>query len=154
MKIIIAFNHLINFAIVALQRIEAGKGTNSQLHHDLQVAGRAVSMKNTAELQNLLDCFCPMIHNRHWDMFVESIFLAKPCSTDLEARDLNFFTGKPTPVNPILKNGLFHTPQTFEDLRDYTLRHSEGERAAAITCSEMAINLCHKLVEEEIERTS
>ena len=104
MKIIIAFNHLINFAIVALQRIEAGKGTNSQLHHYLQVAGRAVSMKNTAELQNLLDCFCPMIHNRHWDMFVESIFLAKPCSTDLEARDLNFFTGKPTPVNPILKN--------------------------------------------------
>ena len=52
--------------------------------------------------------------------------------------------------NPLLKNGLFATPESFESLRDYCLRHNGSERTAAITCSEMAINLCYDVVERQI----
>lgn len=62
--------------------------------------------------------------------------------------DLDFFTGKPVPSNPLLVNKLFATPESFQTLEDYCLRHNGSERSAAITCSNMAINLCHKAVEE------
>ena len=156
MKIIIAFTHLINFVIVALQRIEQGQGTIGQLHHDLQVAGRAVSMKNTAELQNLLDCFCPMIHNRHWDLFVEFLLPKSPkeVAESPEARDLNFFTGKPVPQNPIGKAGQFGEPESPEALKDWIAMLNGSERITAMTAVGMAQNLFSKLVDEELEKTS
>jgi len=52
--------------------------------------------------------------------------------------------------NPLLKNGNFATPESFVSLRDYCLRHNGSERAAAITCAEMAINLCYDVVEKQI----
>lgn len=156
MKIIIAFTHLINFAIVALQRIEAGKGTIGQLHHDLQIAGRAVSMKNTAELQNLLDCFCPMIHNHHWDLFVEFMLPKSPkeVAESSEARELNFFTGKPIPQNPIAKAGMFAEPESAEALQGWIAGLNGSEQIVAMTAAGMAQNLFHKVVEEELEKTS
>ena len=141
--------HLLNFIMISLQKVDQGKATLSQLHHDLGTILRHIMTEQAgADARMILHGLEPMIPRKEFDLLREIL------QGHNKGKDLNFFTGKPTPVNPILKNGLFHTPQTFEDLRDYTLRHSEGERAAAITCSEMAINLCHKLVEEEIERTS
>ena len=52
--------------------------------------------------------------------------------------------------NPLLRNPLFATPESFVSLRDYCLRHNGSERSAAITCAEMAINLCHDVVEKQI----
>ena len=53
--------------------------------------------------------------------------------------------------NPLLKNGMFATPESFRALQDYTLRFSDSERSAAITSAEMAINLCHKTIQNHLE---
>ena len=78
--------------------------------------------------------------------------LFKPTKVMTKGTDLNFFTGKPVPSNPLLVNKLFATPESFQTLEDYCLRHNGSERSAAITCSNMAINLCHKSVEEMLSR--
>ena len=64
------------------------------------------------------------------------------------ATELDFCTGKPVPSNPLLPNNLFATPESFQALEEYCLRHNGSERSAALACSNMAINLCHKAVDE------
>ena len=152
MKIAIAFLHLINFAIVALQRIEAGKGSIGQLHHDLITAGRAVGAKTDAELRSYLVGFVPMLHNTHWDSFRD--FMVKPMSpkeVSKSARDLNFFTGKPVPQNPIAKAGMFAEPESAEALQGWIASLNGSEGLVAMTAVGMAQNLFSKLVDEELE---
>ena len=52
--------------------------------------------------------------------------------------------------NPIPKTGLFATPESAEQLMEYCQRYTGSERLVAITCATMALNLAHKLVEEQI----
>ena len=155
MKIAIAFLHLINFAIVALQRIEAGKGSIGQLHHDLITAGRAVGAKTDAEIRTYLVGFVPMLHNTHWDSFRD--FMVKPMSpkeVSESGRELNFFTGKPVPQNPIAKAGtMFGDPESPEALQAWIESLNASEGIVAMTAVGMAQNLFSKLVDEELEAT-
>lgn len=52
--------------------------------------------------------------------------------------------------NPIPKTGLFATPESFEQLMEYCQRFTGNERMIAITVATMALNLAHKVVEDEI----
>jgi len=60
---------------------------------------------------------------------------------------ITILRGKPV-SNPLLPNNLFATPESFQALEEYCLRHNGSERSAALACSNMAINLCHKAVEK------
>jgi hypothetical protein len=52
--------------------------------------------------------------------------------------------------NPIPKTGLFATPESFDQLMEYCQRFSGQERIIAITVATMALNLAHKVVEDNI----
>ena len=52
--------------------------------------------------------------------------------------------------NPIPKTGLFATPESLDQLMEYCQRFTGRERIIAITVATMALNLSHKLVEEQI----
>ena len=49
--------------------------------------------------------------------------------------------------NPIPYNGLFHTPESAQELIDWISRLSGSERVVAMTAAYMALNLAHKLNE-------
>lgn len=53
--------------------------------------------------------------------------------------------------NPIPHSGLFDTPTTPQDLIEWCMLHSGGERTAAVTAAMMALNLSHFLVDKEIK---
>ncbi len=55
-------------------------------------------------------------------------------------------------TNPITHNGLFDTPTSTDDLFEWCLRHTGGERVAALTAAAMALNLAHYLVDKEITK--
>jgi hypothetical protein len=55
-----------------------------------------------------------------------------------------------TVKNPIPKTGLFATPESLDQLMEYCQRFTGQERIIAITVATMALNLGHKLVEDEI----
>ena len=139
----IILEHLVNFVIIATQRINNGKATEGQLHHDMN----AISAFLTGNKAVLIG-FCPMIQSIHWDKLVEA--LTSNPDPDPKGQELQFFGGQPVVTNPLLPNHLFATPESFETLLDYCLRHNGGERSAALTCMSMAINLCHRLVETAI----
>jgi hypothetical protein len=52
--------------------------------------------------------------------------------------------------NPIPRNGLFATPESPEAFAEYLQSMSSKERATAFLVAQMAFNLAHKLVEDEI----
>ena len=129
--------------MIGLQKIDQGKATLSQLHHDLGVIVRYISTEQAGEdPRMILHGFQPMIPCKEFDLLRETL------QGHNKGKDLDFFTGKPVPSNPLLPNNLFATPESFEGLQEYCLRHNGSERSAALTCSNMAINLCHKAVEE------
>ena len=55
-------------------------------------------------------------------------------------------------INPIPHSTLFDTPTSFHDLHDWCVRHSGSERIVALVAANMAINLCHKIVNDQIEK--
>jgi hypothetical protein len=55
-----------------------------------------------------------------------------------------------TATNPIPYNGLFATPESPEAFAEYLQSMSAKERATAFLVAQMAFNLAHKLVEDEI----
>lgn len=139
--------HLINFLMISLQKIDQGKATLSQLHHDLGVIVRYISTEQAGEdPAMILHGFRPMIPCKEFDLLREA--LTCRIQGNNKGKDLDFFTGKPVPSNPLLPNNLFATPESFEGLQEYCLRHNGSERRAALTCSNMAINLCHRAVQE------
>ena len=54
--------------------------------------------------------------------------------------------------NPIQPIGIFATPEDATALMEYCTRFSGNEKTIAITCAAMALNLAHKLVQEEINK--
>jgi hypothetical protein len=52
--------------------------------------------------------------------------------------------------NPIPRNGLFATPESPEAFAEYLQSMSAKERSLAFLVAQMAFNLAHKLVEDEI----
>jgi len=54
-------------------------------------------------------------------------------------------------TNPIPKNNLFATPQSAEQFAEYLMNFTGSERTVAFTAAQMALNLAHKLVEQEIK---
>jgi hypothetical protein len=52
-------------------------------------------------------------------------------------------------TNPIPHSSMFATPDSLDDLMTYIENYSGNERAVAMVCSMMALNLAHKLVEQE-----
>jgi hypothetical protein len=55
-------------------------------------------------------------------------------------------------TNPIPHSTLFDTPTSAQDLIDWCLLHSGGERTAAVTAAMMALNLSHYLVDEQLKQ--
>ena len=55
-----------------------------------------------------------------------------------------------TVTNPIPKSGLFATPESLDAFLAYLQSFSAQERALAFAVAQMAFNLSHKLVEDEI----
>jgi hypothetical protein len=53
--------------------------------------------------------------------------------------------------NPIAPIPLFHTPDDMDALISYCECFSGAEKIVAITCAAMALNLAHKLVQQQIE---
>ncbi len=53
--------------------------------------------------------------------------------------------------NPIGLNNMFATPKDMETLEKYCERFTGGERVAAFIAAGMALNLAHKMVQEQIE---
>ena len=51
--------------------------------------------------------------------------------------------------NPIIRSGLFGTPESYEALDHYIRCLDPEDRALAYTISVMTMNLCYKLVEAE-----
>ncbi len=54
--------------------------------------------------------------------------------------------------NPIGHNGMFATPEDMEALMQYCERFNGGERVAAFVAAGMALNLAHKMVQDEINK--
>lgn len=52
-------------------------------------------------------------------------------------------------TNPIPHSGMFATPDSLDGLMSYIENYSGNERAVAMICAMMALNLAHKLVEQE-----
>ncbi len=52
--------------------------------------------------------------------------------------------------NPIPRNGMFATPESPDAFVAYIEGLSGSEKALAYTIAQMAFNLSHKIVEEEI----
>jgi hypothetical protein len=50
--------------------------------------------------------------------------------------------------NPIIKNSLFGTPESYEALDSYIQALDPEDRALAYTIAMMAMNLCHQRVED------
>lgn len=53
--------------------------------------------------------------------------------------------------NPIPNSSLFDTPTTSQDLIDWCMLHTGGERVAAITAAMMALNLASYLVDKQMQ---
>jgi hypothetical protein len=56
--------------------------------------------------------------------------------------------------NPLFSSSLFDTPESFEDLQNYIEMYSGQDKSFAYVVSMLTLNLCHKLVEQEISRDS
>ena len=54
--------------------------------------------------------------------------------------------------NPIQPIGIFATPEDTTALMEYCTQFNGQERTIAITCAAMALNLAHKMVQEEINK--
>jgi hypothetical protein len=52
--------------------------------------------------------------------------------------------------NPIPHSGFFATPESAEAFAEYLQSFTGSERTLAFTVAQMAFNLAHKLVEDEI----
>jgi len=55
-----------------------------------------------------------------------------------------------TVQNPIPRNGLFATPESPEAFAEYLQSFGPKERATAFLVAQMAFNLAHQLVEDNI----
>ena len=51
--------------------------------------------------------------------------------------------------NPIPYTGFFATPDSYTDLIEYLEQFNGSERAVAMTAACMALNLAHRLVEQQ-----
>lgn len=76
-----------------------------------------------------------------------------PKEVSESGRELNFFTGKPVPQNPIAKAGMFGEPESPEALQAWIASLNGSEGLVAMTAVGMAQNLFSKLVDEELEAT-
>ncbi len=56
--------------------------------------------------------------------------------------------------NPIGLNAMFATPKDMDALMDYCERFTGQERVIAFVSACMALNLAHKMVQEQIEGES
>jgi len=52
--------------------------------------------------------------------------------------------------NPLFSSSLFATPESFEDLQNYIELYSGSEKTVGYTISMLTLNLCHKMVQEEL----
>lgn len=52
--------------------------------------------------------------------------------------------------NPIPRNGLFATPESPDAFVEYIESMTGPEKALAYTVAQMAFNLAHKIVEDEL----
>ncbi len=53
--------------------------------------------------------------------------------------------------NPLFKSSLFVTPESFEELQNMIEQYSNSsEKSLAYQVSMFTMNLCHKIVEDEI----
>lgn len=57
-------------------------------------------------------------------------------------------------TNPIPQCNLFATPDSLNELLDWCLAHNGAEKIIALTAANMALNIAHKLVNEQLEETS
>jgi len=53
--------------------------------------------------------------------------------------------------NPLFNSSLFATPDSFEDLQDMIEQYSGSEKSLAYLISMLTMNLCHKLVLDQID---
>jgi hypothetical protein len=53
--------------------------------------------------------------------------------------------------NPLFSSSLFVTPDSFEDLQNMIESYSPSEKSLAYQVSMFTMNLCHKLVQEQID---
>jgi len=57
--------------------------------------------------------------------------------------------------NPLFKSSLFVTPESFEELQNMIEQYSNSsEKSLAYQVSMFTMNLCHKLVEQELKNES
>tara|TARA_Y100000310_G_C20638834_1_gene792727 strand:- start:679 stop:1167 length:489 start_codon:yes stop_codon:yes gene_type:complete len=136
----ITLQHLVNFVLIATQRINNGKATEGQLHHDMN----AISAFLTGNKAVLVG-FVPMIQSIHWDKLIEA--LTSNPDPDPKGQELHFFGGQPVAQNPIDPNHLFATPESLDNLLSYALRFNGSERQIALTMMTMSLNLAHRLFE-------
>ena len=54
-------------------------------------------------------------------------------------------------TNPIPKNSFFATPVNMQALEDQIMQFTGQERMIAMVAAMMALNLAHKLVDEQLE---
>lgn len=57
-------------------------------------------------------------------------------------------------TNPIPQCNMFATPETLNDLLEWCLAHKGTEKVIALTAANMALNIAHKLINEQLEETS
>lgn len=56
--------------------------------------------------------------------------------------------------NPLFKSSLFTTPESFDELHKMIDNYSNSsEKSLAFQVSMFTINLCHKLVQQEIDKS-
>lgn len=55
--------------------------------------------------------------------------------------------------NPLFKSSLFATPESFEELQEMIENYSNSsEKSLAYQVAMFTMNLCHSLVEKELEK--
>jgi hypothetical protein len=58
------------------------------------------------------------------------------------------------PKNPIVKSGMFATPDNFRDLENYCMQLSQPERSVAITVLGMTMNWASGVVDKVLNDVS
>jgi len=53
--------------------------------------------------------------------------------------------------NPLFSSSMFATPDSFEDLQSMIEAYSGSEKSLAYLISMLTMNLCHKLIQDQID---
>jgi hypothetical protein len=143
-----------------LDEVGTHNAITTQAHHDLNTIMLAVLEFNIHGTSNILEEFLPMIQCTEFNELKDAIRgLKEADSVCGEGRELDFFTGKEVPTNPLNKMPNIlpvptATPGGSENLSNWLSSLNGSESLVGLTAAQMTLNLCRKIVDQAMGKAS